>query len=350
MTILNIGNQASQTMPATSGTYNFSVTRDDILRKCGLNLGVLEESEVFTAAETKDLARKLNMAVKQLAGNMDKAPGFKMWQRERGDLFLSTSKYAYNLSPIDGIGWCGGVTGLGLPITFQSSTLNQSGGAAIGATSLILNQINAVNINDYVGILCGSDWYWTTISGLTVATKTITIPAPGLPVAAAGGTEIVNYTVKAQRPVEVLTSSLRDSNGTDTPMTRMTVEVYEALPTKTQPGNTQDPTAFYYEPRVQNQSGRYYIDCSGAQDVTKYQHLVYLRQAQNFDNPGDAPEFPQEWFNHLSWTLTLMAHSMFDVEWTQGMQAAYSTATMPAREANASVTAAYFLPEGEDDM
>ena len=68
------------------------------------------------------------MAVKQLAGNMDKAPGFKMWQRERGDLFLSTSKYAYNLSPIDGIGWCGGVTGLGLPITFQSSTLNQSGG------------------------------------------------------------------------------------------------------------------------------------------------------------------------------------------------------------------------------
>ena len=133
-------------------------------------------------------------------------------------------------------------------------------------------------------------------------------------------------------------------------MTRMTVEVYEALPTKTQPGNTQDPTAFYYEPRVQNQSGRYYIDCSGAQDVTKYQHLVYLRQAQNFDNPGDAPEFPQEWFNHLSWTLTLMAHSMFDVEWTQGMQAAYSSATMPAREANASVTAAYFLPEGEDDM
>lgn len=348
MTILNIGNQAAQTMPASSGTYNFSVVRDDIIRECMLNLGLLEESEVPTAQEVTDLARKLNMIVKQLAGNMDKAPGFKMWQRERGDLFLSTSKYAYDLGPINGVGWAGGVTGLQAPITFQSS--NTTGTAAIAGTSVTLSSLTAVNINDTIGFLIGSDWFWTTVSGLTALTKTVTIPAPGFPAAVGNGIEVVNYTVKAQRPVEILTSILRDSNGTDTPMTRMTVEVYEALPTKTQPGNTQDPTAFYYEPRVVNQNGRYFIDCAGAQDVTKYQHVVYLREAQNFDNPGDAPEFPQEWFNHLCWSLTLAAHSMFDVDWTQAMQAAYSVAVMPAREANASVTSAYFLPEGEDDM
>jgi hypothetical protein len=348
VTILNIGNQAAQTMPATSGTYNFSVVRDDIIREALLNLGVLEESEVPTAQETTDCARKLNMIVKQLAGNMDKAPGFKMWQRERGDLFLSTKQYTYDLGPLSPDAWAGGVTGLREPITFQSSQLTAA--AALGATTLFLSSMSAVNINDYVGILIGSDFFWTTISNLNTVAKSITIPSPGLPAAAGANAEVVNYTVKGQRPVELLTSLLRDSQGTDTPMTRLTLEVYESLPTKTQPGNTQDPTAFYYEPRRVNQSGRYYLDCSGAQDVTKYQHVVFLREAQDFNNPGDAPEFPQEWFGHLCWSLTLACHAMFDVDWTQGMQAAYSVAVMPAREANASTTAAYFLPEGEDDM
>jgi hypothetical protein len=348
VTILNIGNQASQTMPATSGTYNFSVVRDDIIRDTMLNLGILEESEVPTAREITDCARKLSMIVKQLAGNMDKAPGFKMWQRERGDLFLSQSQYAYDLGPLSQDAWAGGVTGLRAPITFQSS--NTTASAAIAATVISLSSLAAVNINDYVGFLInGSKWYWTTISGLNQGASTITIPAPGLPTAAGSGTEVVNYTVKAQRPVEILTSSLRDSNTVDTPMTRMSLEVYEALPTKVQPGNLADPTAFYYEPRVQNNQGRYYIDCAGAQDPTKYQHVVYLRQSQDFDNPGDAPEFPQEWFNHLSWSLTLACHAMFEVDWTQGMQAAYSTATMPAREANAATTETYFQPDDEDN-
>lgn len=348
MTILNIGNQAAQTMPASSGTYNFSVVRDDIIRESMLNLGLLEESEVPTAQEVTDLARKLNMIVKQLAGNMDKAPGFKMWQRERGDLFLSTKQYAYDLGPLTQDAWAGAVTGLREPITFQSSTLTNA--LAPGAVNLILSSLTAVNINDAIGILIGSDFFWTTISAMNVGLLQVTIPAPGLPAAAAKGTEVVNYTAKGQRPVEILTSSLRDAQGTDTPMTRMTLEVYEALPTKTQPGNTQDPTAFYYEPRRINQAGRYYIDAAGAQDVTKYQHVVYLREAQNFDNPGDAPEFPQEWFGHLCWTLSLMSHAMFDVEWTAGMQQSFLQATVPAREANASTTAAYFQPEGEDDM
>jgi hypothetical protein len=347
--ILNIGNQALQTLPSSSGTYNFSVVRDDIIREALLNLGILEESEVPTAQEVIDCARKLNMIVKTLAGNMDKAPGFKMWQRERGDLFLSTKQYAYDLGPKSADGWAGGVTGLRAPITFQSSSLTAA--VALGGTVLTLSSLTAVNINDYIGILIGSDFFWTTISSMNVGLLQVTIPSPGLPAAAGKNAEVVNYTLKGERPVELLTSLLRDSNGTDTPMTRMTVEVYEALPTKTQPGNTQDPTAFYFEPRRSpTPHSRYYIDCAGAQDVTKYQHIVYLREAQNFDNPGDAPEFPQEWFGHLCWTLSLMSHSMFDVEWTATMQQAFLQATVPAREANASTTSAYFLPEGEDDM
>ena len=181
MTILNIGNQAAQTMPATSGTYNFSVVRDDIIREAMVNLGLLEESEVPTAQEVTDLARKLNMIVKQLAGNMDKAPGFKMWQRERGDLFLATNQFAYDLGPLSTDAWAGGVTGLRAPITFQNSQLTAQVGP--GGTVLTLSSLKAVNINDYIGILIGStgNFFWTTISAMNVGLSQVTIPSPGLP-------------------------------------------------------------------------------------------------------------------------------------------------------------------------
>lgn len=344
MTILNIGGVSNPQLPATSGTYTFSVSRDTIIRDMMLDLGILEQSEVPTAQETTDCARRLNMIVKQLAGNMDKAPGFKMWQRERGDLFLSPTQFAYNLGAL-GDNWAGGVTGLPLPLTFQQSQLTAP--AAANATVLSVSSNLAQNINDFVGILVGNAIFWTTISA--VGGGTITIPAPGLSGAAAGGAYVWNYTTKAQRPVEILTGLLRDITAADTPLTRMTLEVYEALPTKTMPGNVQDPTAFYYEPRVESLQGRLYIDCSGAQDVTKRLHFVYLRQAQDFNNPGDSPEFPQEWYLFLVKSLGLACHSMFDIDWTQGMQEAYLAGTLPAREANPAVTAAYFQPDDDDN-
>jgi hypothetical protein len=175
------------------------------------------------------------------------------------------------------------------------------------------------------------------------------VPIAALPGAASGAAYVWNYTTQAQRPVEIVTALLRDITVTDTPLTRMTVEQYEALPTKVTPGNTQDPTAWYYEPRLVNNAGRFYIDCVGAQDPTKRIHVVYLRQVQDFTNPGDNPDFPQEWFNHLAWSLSLACHGMFDIDWTQGMQAAYSVAVQPAREQSPAVTAAYFQPDDDDN-
>jgi hypothetical protein len=344
MTILNLGGVSNPQLPATSGTWTFSVVRDDIIREAMLNLALLEESEVPTAQEVTDCARKLNLIVKQLAGGMDKAPGFKMWQRQRGDLFLSPTQGIYTLGAV-GDNWAGGVTGLSAPATYNQTTL--SAAAVLGATVLSVQSTSAMNLNDFIGIVGTSSIYWTTVAGLGAGT--VTIPAPGLPAAAAGGTYLFNYTVKAQRPVEVVTAILRDIQNTDTPLTRMTVEVYEALPTKTQPGFVQDFTAFYYEPQQVNLQGQIFFDASGAQDVTKHIHMVYLREAMDFNNPGDAPEFPQEWFNHLTWALSLAIHGMFDVDWTQGLQQAFQIATGMAREANPQTTQAYFQPDDEDN-
>jgi hypothetical protein len=332
---------------ATSGTYTFTVNRDEIIRESLLNLGVLEESEIPTAQETTDCARKLSMIAKQLAGTMDKAPGFKMWQRERGDLFLSTTQFAYDLGSsgaATSAKWAGKTTGIAEPNTYNQTTLLT--GALQGATSIQVTSIANINNGDFIGVMGASDIQWTTVNGVPSGT---TVPIAPLPGAVSGSATVWNYTTPAQRPVEIVTALLRDSNSTDTSLTRMTVEVYEALPTKVATGYLADPTAFYYEPRLTNNAGRLYIDCAGAQDPTKRIHLVYLRQVQDFNNPGDNPDFPQEWFNHLSWALSLACHSMFDVDWTQGMQMAFANATSPAREQSPSTTQAYFQPDDDDN-
>lgn len=343
MTILAVNPTTG--MYSTSGSFNFSVARDDIIRQGMMNLGLLEESEVPTAQEVTDVARVLNMIVKQLAGGMDKAPGFKMFQRQRAELFLGYSKYLYNLGAT-GDNWAASVGAIAYPQQYGACVTTAAVAAAgttipVGAANVAL-----FTIGDYVGIQTGNDLQWTTVS--TVGASSITIPAPGLTLAAAAGSQVFNYTVKAQRPVEILTAVLRDVNGTDTDLRKMSLQEYEALPTKTQPGFVQDPTAFYYEAQMANNLGQLYIDCSGAQDVTKHLHVVYLRQSMDFDNPGDAPEFPQEWFLHLSWELSLQICGMFDGDWTKDRQGAYAQAVGRAREANPQVDTAYFQPDDEN--
>lgn len=346
MTILDVLGSATSGMPATSDTWTFSVTRDDIIRQAMLDLGLLEESEVPTAAEITDCARKLNMIVKQIAGGMDKAAGFKMFQRQRGELFLSTSKYAYLLGKT-GDQWAGGSDGVDFPGLYGSSTLTANVAAAGVTIPIAAADVAQFSATDQVGILCGSDLYWTTVS--SVGATNFVIPAPGLPTGGASvGNQVFVYSRNAQRPVEIVTAVLRDVNGTDTPLDRMTIEQYESLPTKTQPGYQQDPTAFYYEAQMAENLGVFYLDCSGAQDVTKHIHVVYLRQAMDFNAPGDAPEFPQEHFLRLSWELAKNICGMFDADWTQDREDSFQMASSRAKEGNSEVHSEYFQPDEDN--
>src|SRR5450631_2979263 len=83
-----------------SGTFSFTVTATDIIREMMLNCGAIGEGEVPTASEFRDCLRKLNMLAKQWMGTFDFAPGLKMWTRQRGNLFLSSTKHKYGLGPL----------------------------------------------------------------------------------------------------------------------------------------------------------------------------------------------------------------------------------------------------------
>lgn len=334
---------------ALSGTWSFTVTRDDIIREAMLNIGAIGEAEIPTAQEVQDCARKLNMIVKQWMGTQDFAPGLKMWTRQRGDLFLGNTKFQYQLGP-GGDNFAAAVTGGGLGQTYGQTQLTQS--AIQGTTTLTAEAVTQLNVSDFVGIEIGLDIFWTTISSINTGAGTFTIPGPGITGAADIGAYVWNYTTKAQRPLQIVTCILRDINNNDTPLNSMTLQDYEILPSKTQTTFTSDPTAYYYESQFAsgtsvNGPGQFYIDVGGAQDVTKHLHIVYLRPVMDFNNPTDNPEYPQQWYRPLCWGLAREICGMYDAIWTQDMDLNYRESMAMAREADSETTSFYFQPYAE---
>src|SRR4029077_8032670 len=150
---------------ALSGTFSFTVVRDDIIREAMLNCGAIGESEVPTAQEVTDCARKLNMMAKQWMGTLDFAPGLKMWTRQRGDLFLSTTRYQYGLGP-GGNAWAGGVTALPGQ---QHGTDQLNANAIAGATTISVgvgSTSNYTAADNVVIQLISGDIYVTTITSV----------------------------------------------------------------------------------------------------------------------------------------------------------------------------------------
>ena len=293
-----------------------------------LDLGVLGEAEVPTAQETTDCAFKLNLLVKQWMGLQDFAPGLKMWTRHRGKMFLAATKHEYSLGP----------TGDNWTESFGQTQLTNA--ASANATTLNVSATSQITLNDYVGIQVGSDIYWTTVTGTT--SSTITLPSPGLSGAALSGAYVWNYTTKAQRPEQIVTASLIDIFGNAIPLTFMTVQEYESLSSTMNVQNLSNPSSVYYESQLNN--GKLFIDCYGAQDITYYIRMVFLRPVQDFDNPGDAPEYPQRYYRALCWGLSRDIAGMFDAEWTQNMESNYQDAIAIAREADGDRTVMFFEP------
>ena len=336
----------------TSGNFVYTVTRDTVIRNAMLNIGKLAGTETPTAQETTDCAVFLNMMVRQWMGRQDMANGLKMWSRYRGDLLLSAVKGIYTLSP-SGDNWAAGVT---LSLNPNQPNLNEgvtTAASAQGATTLTVSTAQAAGftVNDYVVVQnANNDISSMQCSAVNTGTGVITVPA--LPVAVLSGAVIWNYTTKGQPPLEIQSAILRDSQENDTPLNYMTLQEYEALPTKCQPGYLSDPTAIYYEPTTTVsggiRSGVIYLDVAGESDVTKQIHIVALRPLQNFTNPLDVPDFPEDWELPLSLGLSRLIAPMFNAVWTPEMDSNLTQALGIAKETTSETTTMYFQCHAED--
>jgi hypothetical protein len=327
----------------TSGVYSFTVSTNDVVREAMLNIGKLGEAENPSAQESTDVTRKLNMLAKQWMAKQDFAPGLKMWKRRHGDLMLSQSRNAYNLGP-SGDNWAISVlsnTSPGVASLQSQLTVN----AAANATTITVGTTSITNFTagDFVVIqLNTGDIYSTTVSTVNVGGGTFTIPATGIPSASNTGNYVFNYTVKGQRPEIIETAVLRDNTGADTPLRVLTLQDYDQLSSKVQPGFLSDPSSIYYE--AQLGSGVLYLDVFGAQDTSKRIHVSFMEPVQDFVNTTDNPDYPQRWYLALSWGLTKQIAPMFNLPFTKDMQDNLNDALAIAREPDSDVNNIFFQP------
>lgn len=318
---------------ATSGTFSFTVNRDQVIRQAMLNIGKLEGLENPTNEEVNDCNLLLNMLVKQWMGRTDFAPGLKVWKRKWGYLFLDYNGSSYTV----------GTGGTGWTNSFTSTTTSAT--AASGATTISVTSATGFADTYHIGIQLDSGaLQWTTVSGAPVGT-TITLAA-ALTGQSSSGSVVYVYQTIAQQPLNIETCVLRDNNNVDTPINIMrTVQEYANLTNKVDTQNRSDPTAIYYEYQLTNSN--LYTDCGASNDVTKYLVMSYMEPIQDMTNPSDNFEYPQESYLALTWGLSKQIAPMFNAPWTQLMETNYQAAVQIAGHKDAEVSTLYFQPGAE---
>jgi hypothetical protein len=316
----------------TSGSFSFTVNRDQIIRDAMLNIGKLDETENPTAQDITDCNLKLNMLVKQWMGKTDFAPGLKVWKRKWGYLFLNNSTNQYTVGP-NGTGWTNTFV---RPVTTAT--------ALSGAGSIVVASATGIATNYFIGIQLDSGaLQWTTVLG--VIGTTVSLNAT-LASQSASGSQVYCYQTTAQQPLSIETAVLRDEFNEDQMLRIMrTVQDYANLSGKTDPQTISDPAAIYYEFQLTNSF--LYTDCGAAQDVTKYIVMSYMEPTQDMVNAADNFEYPQEAFLALSWGLSKQIAPMYNMPWTEVMEANFRASTMIAAHKDAEVCTMYFQP-GED--
>ena len=325
---------------STSSSYDYSVTAANIIQAALEDIGVIDAGGTVSSADSTLCLRRLNFIVKQLQGQADKAPGLKVWTRQRIALFLAKGQQTYTIGPA--------ATDSRATAQYGRTTLSAAEDAGQTVLSITSNTDTTtypgttvtMTASDIIGIeLDDGTLQWTTISGTPGATATVAVALTG---AAAAGRYVYWFTSRAQRFPVLEFANLRNSDGTDTPITVYgELADYESLPQKDADG---DPTAMLVEPLRLNT--RITLD-SQPTDVTNQVMLTVLYPAEDYDSTADDIAFPQEWFAALEWELAFRCAPSFGRPWTPEMQANYVAAMGIARDVNEANSSAYFQPGAE---
>lgn len=261
---------------ATSGSVNFSISRDQIIRAALEETSEVAEGEGISPDREAACILRLNSWVKSLM-----AQGAKLWAMKQATLFLEVGESTYSL----------GSTGDHCTNSYIQTTLSTD--EAISSTSLSLTLTTGMAASDNIGIvLDDGSIHWTTISGAPGAPTTI---ATGLASAATAGNAVFTYTSKINRPqrLDVDAANWHSLAGSDTPVKIISREEYTRLPNKTTQGKIVQA---FYDPQLTSGILKVWPTPDNSTDVLQF---WYERILEDFDASADTPDFAIEWSEAL---------------------------------------------------
>lgn len=268
----------------TSGTSTFNYSRDQIIRGALRKCGAIQAGEVPGSQLTQDCADQLNSMVKHWM-----ASGIHIWTETEAILYTQVGQAQYPL-------------GIGTPS--QASTINSVTSliGAVGLGSIMISVLSTFNVSNGIGIgvvLDSGAVFWTTVTSFTGSVITLAGP---LPDSSSNGNLVYVVSPNIVRPLRVPTARRWNTlNQIETPLLPLSKNDYDALPNKNLTGTV---TQWYYNPQGgANNYGVMYLWPTPSDIINNNIKFMFYRPIQDFSNPGDTPDLPQEWINTLVWNL-----------------------------------------------
>lgn len=264
----------------TSGSIDFSVSRDDLIEAALKHIGALGDGESPSATQLTEAGKILNMLVKAKMSN-----GMPLWALKTGYILPQTGTSQIDL----------GATGDHATLSYTQTTT--SAAAVDGASTIVVTSATGFTNGYYVGVAQDDGtMHWTTINGVPSGT-TITL-TDVLTDDVASGSYVYVYQTKIQRPLRIIDVFRLDvASSTRSPINIVTYQQIRSLGDLT---TASMPNQFYYDPQLVDGVATVYPRFYGGQELLE---IRFHRPFEDFDAAGDTPDFPQEYYLPLYVTL-----------------------------------------------
>ncbi len=264
-----------------SGSYDFTVTRDDIIKGAFRALGLVKAGSNPPSTDVTGAAETLNLMIKTW-----QAEGLGLWLNKELTVFLRDATQSYSL----------GAAGGYATTSYTQTALADD--AAAGATTIVVDSATGITSAYYIAVeLDSGDLQWTTVNGAPAST-TVTLSA-ALTGAASEDNAVFCFQAKAQRPLQLLEARLRDSDGIERTINIISRDEYTRISEKDSEGEINQ---VYYDPQLTN--GVLYVWPS-PDDVSSVLRFTAKYPIQDFDASTDNADFPVEWAEALKYNLAV---------------------------------------------
>lgn len=265
----------------TSGSSNWTQTRDQIIKRALRQCQVIASGETPTADAMADAVTAMNALIKQW-----NATGIHLWTETEAILFLVAGQNKYMLGPDSTE-----------HVSQDYAQVSLSATALAAATSITVTDASDILASDHIGIVLDDGTiFWTTVNGAPSG-STVHL-AGGLTSAASSGNDVFVYTTTLLRPLRIVDARRYHlASKIDTSMIALSRLDYRQMPNKDAQGTV---TQYFYDPQIGN--GYIYLWPSPS-DSTFAVKFTWYRSLQDMDASANTADFPQEWINALTWNL-----------------------------------------------
>jgi hypothetical protein len=272
---------------ARSGSYDFSINRDEIINGAFRQIGVLGESQTASATRISQASQQLNLMIDQW-----EYMGVGLWLNKEIVVFPQADQTKYTLGPT--------VTDYACLVSDYAKT-ELSAAEPAAETSMAVDSITGFTNGDYVAVeTSNGDLHWTTINGAPAGTTIVL--TTGLDYAAVVDAHVYGYTTAIQRPLEVLRAFRRNhatATYIDTPIEIMSIDEYMGLTNKTSEGPVN---MIAVDMQLDDIQIHMWPEPSDMKEVI---HLWVKYPIQDFDASTDDWDFPRGWGNALKLNLAI---------------------------------------------